>query len=273
MHSRDILRQTIVNKCLRWFAVIGGRYKEKPPIGLQSFQNCLEGAPYRVTDVNVKGKFMWWTLESPVDTTWYLWTTYGMSGQWTVGRELMSVDKNVSAIATFDDQSSAQFHDARHFGTLKLVNDPKVHLKKLASLGPDMLSDPPDFAGFLARLHHRENKTIVEALMDQSVISGVGNYIKAECLYRARISPHRKVGDLLMSEVKLLRQSIIDVMKESYEAKGTTLRSYRSPDGSSGKGQFLLQVYGKPSDPKGNPVIKEETLDGRTTHWCKEVQK
>lgn len=273
LHSRDVLRRTIVNKRLRTFGVIRGRYEKKPPDGLECFDQSLLRSPYRIESVDVKGKFMWWTVESPVDVTWYVWTTYGMSGRWHVGRELISADKHLAAVAVFDDESVARFYDARHFGTLKFVDDPKQHQRKLSSLGPDMLSAPPDAAGFLARLHRCPTKTIAQALMNQTIVSGVGNYIKAEALYRAKISPHRKVGDLLTSEAGALRQAIIDVMQEAYRAKGATLRSYRTADGESGAAQFKLQVYGRPSDPNGRPVIKEVTADKRTTHWVPDVQK
>lgn len=109
--------------------------------------------------------------------------------------------------------------------------------------------------------------------MDQSVISGVGNYVKAEALYLAELSPHRTVGSLTLAETDVLHQQIINVMKAAYNTGGATFSTYRNPDGSRGNAQQRFVVYGNKVDPLGNPVIKEETRDGRTTHWCPTIQK
>lgn len=108
--------------------------------------------------------------------------------------------------------------------------------------------------------------------MDQKVISGCGNYIKAEVLYRARLSPHRTVASLSTNDFAVLRQEIIAVMNESYHAKGATIKTYTTTDGDQGHAQFLFRVYGKSVDALGNTVVKEETLDGRTTHWVPNIQ-
>lgn len=257
----------------------GGRYHNKAPQGFEELhrQMLKDGWP-RVVNVDVKGKFMWWEFSfgKLTEPTWWMHCTYGMSGQWHRTRQ---DDKHTTAAFKFSRVSGdwaiddcLSFIDPRHFGTLKFVNDRNVHETKLASLGPDMLSDPPDVIEFGMRLNRKRQRSIVEALMDQGSVSGVGNYIKAEALYRAKISPHRHVASLLTDDLTLLRQSIIDVMKESYASKGATIKTYVTVDGQAGGAQFAFRVYGQKADPDGRPVVKEETLDGRTTHWVPGVQ-
>lgn len=276
--SRDRLKSILEGRAIiNAYCGRSGRYHDTPPKGFDAFIDGIQqkGAP-RVKEVGVKGKFMWWRLNFPCEhENWYAWITYGMSGQW-----LVQEDKHV-AFAIYHNESGQAIHpfdalyfvDPRHFGTIQFVRGDNKHQRKLDSLGPDMLNDPPDFAGFLARLHRRESKTIAEALMDQTVVSGVGNYIKAEALYLAELSPHRRVGDLKMSEVKRLREQVINVMRASYNNDGATIRSYLNVDGTKGGMKTRFLVYGNQTDPLGNPVVREETKDGRTTHWVPAVQR
>ena len=100
--------------------------------------------------------------------------------------------------------------------------------------------------------------------MNQTVIAGIGNYIKSDSLYLARISPHRTVFDLSDGELAILNRSIKQVMKESYQQGGRYV--------SSGKTYSFL-VYNQTHDIDGNKVVKEETADKRATFWVPEVQK
>lgn len=215
---------------------------------------------------------MWWTLIAEDDSVWYLWCTYGMSGRWTIVRP----DKHIvaSVVADWNDeaQTVVSFYDPRHFGTLKFVNDEHQHQKKLASLGFDMLSSPPNDDDFCSCLSKKSSRSLAETLMDQSLFAGVGNYIKSEALYRARLSPNR-TSKLSKKQALVLRKAIIDVMQESYAAKGATIQSYKTATGHSGGAQFSFQVYSKKTDPLSHPVTREETKDGRTTHWCPLCQK
>lgn len=249
----------------------GGRYADKDPEGLAELNSSIPENGLRIHAVECKGKFMYWS----VGDGWWVWCTYGMSGQWTTQKP----DKHTALILRADSGNgqgplTLGFRDPRHFGTVKFVYDPDDVLmkKKLASLGPDMLKHPPDQQTFELQLFKRSMKTLAEALMDQSVLSGIGNYVKAEALYLAELSPHRTVNSLTPNELKQLRQQIINVMGASYNSGGATIRTYVNPDGSKGGAQRRFAVYGNLTDPMGNPVVKEETKDGRTTHWVPSVQ-
>lgn len=287
--SRDYLRKMLHGKFVHEIIPLeGGRYGGIDSDGIPGLDAyCDEnnataqadghawayGQP--IGDVGVKGKFMWWGIGD-----WFLWCTYGMSGQWSAKYD----PKHSACQVCYNDSrepihpcsqavQTINFNDPRHFGTLKLVRGRPALLKKLASLGPDMLNDPPSPLEFQLRLSRRATKTLAEALMDQTVISGVGNYIKAEALYLAEISPHRLVHTLGPNDVRRLRDQIINVMQASYANDGATIRSYLNVDGSKGGMKTRFLVYGNQTDPLGNPVVKEETKDGRTTHWCPAIQK
>lgn len=250
----------------------GGRYTKKDPEGLIELCAHMHANEFLISEIDCKGKFMFWRF----NPDWVMWCTYGMSGQWTTQKP----DKHTSITMWTDGQDgqgllAINFRDPRHFGTVKFVHDPNgtKTLKKLNSLGPDMLSDPPNEAKFRQALLRKHEKTLAEVLMDQSVVSGVGNYVKAESLYAAKLSPHRLVRDIATHEFESLRTAIIDVMQSSYKSGGATISTYRNPDGSKGEAQRRFVVYGNKTDLLGNEVIREETKDGRTTHWCPKVQR
>lgn len=255
------------------FQAVGGRYAKRPIPLLDVLQSLISaGAGYKLSCVKNKGKFMWWELVSDVPDApqLSLWCTYGMSGQWHVS----SPEKHTAAIVVLSGEPNAtlSFTDPRHFGTLSICDDPDELAFKIASLGPDMLNDPPTVEEFVSRLRRWNRKTLSEVLMDQRALSGVGNYIKCESLWRARLSPHRLVVDTSACQLAELWQAIKDVMIQSYALGGSTLSTYRNVDGSVGKGQMVFDVYDKPIDSLGNAVIRDETLDGRTTHWVPSIQ-
>lgn len=276
--SRDQLRQILVGRTVSSVHAVGGRYAKVPPAGMDDFMrsmrvNGVNNA--QVHSVNVKGKFMHWRFTND----WVLWCTYGMSGGWETRRDpkhcaLELYHRHPSGLVLEDRVPGLYFNDQRHFGTLRFIYDPTSDLteKKLSTLGPDMLNDPPTLGEFRERLRKRSESTLAETLMDQSVMSGVGNYVKAEALYVARLSPHRIVNGLSQSETRALHEAVQAVLQRAYKAGGATIATYRQPDGSMGDAQRRFAVYGQSEDPLGNPVTNETTKDGRTTWWVRQVQ-
>lgn len=263
--SRDFLRHEILNKKivgLNFYA--SGRYREgrKPPKGMDLFNYCLRRNEVVVREVNVKGKLMWWRLANDLCLT----STFGMSGQWRT-----KLCKHAAYSFDFEDGSGIFFEDIRHFGTLAFLDNEGIS-SKLRSLGPDMLNAPPTLEEFTKRLKKRGGKTLPEVLMNQKVISGVGNYIKAESLYRAKLSPHRTVDSLSDSDFKELYKAIRVVMEKAYAQGGATIRSFTNPDGKEGYATKNFLVYRHERDSLGNSVISEDTKDKRTTWWAPGVQ-
>jgi DNA-formamidopyrimidine glycosylase len=216
--------------------------------------------PLEIENIGCKGKFIYWTFK---DTDTVLFNTLGMSGSWS----------NVPRHARVSFSTSVgeiYFNDPRNFGTLKFTNRSTL-ARKLRSLGPDMLSEPVTLGEFSAALRKAAGATLPEALMDQSILSGVGNYLKSDSLWLAGLSPHRRVSDLSDSETRRLYESVRSTIRTAYECGGSTILTYRGFDGAEGGHVHL--VYGRRTDPNGETVINETTSDGRTTWWCPTVQK
>ena len=126
-----------------------------------------------VEEVCCKGKFIYFKFTNSAS----LWSTLGMSGMWQ-----QKNSKHTRVTLTNHEGQSVYFNDIRNFGTLKYVQSATELKKKLKTLGPDVLNSEVDQDAIRERLLKKPNKTIAENLMNQSVISGIGNYLKAEIL-------------------------------------------------------------------------------------------
>lgn len=260
----DQLAKEIKGKVLTSFDVIGGRFVNLPPDGIEHFKKEL---PVKLTAVNCKGKFIWFTFGN----SWYLFNTLGMTGCWGTEQE-----KHAAVRLTFEDGSNIFFMDPRHFGTIKFAYGSNVLQDKLESLGLDLLDiglTKKDASGVFKKKIQNSNATLAEILMNQKIFSGVGNYLKAEALYRAKVSPWRKGKSLSDDECLALLQHATDIMVASYKDGGTTIATYKNFEGEVGHYSSKLLVYGKTIDPLGNTVKSEETPDKRTTWWVPKVQK
>ena len=255
------LAEAASGKTIANINIVSGRYLKKDPGGYQMFISHL---PLKVVGVGVHGKFIFWICENEK----FIWSTLGMSGSWS-----SKSTKHTRIKIEFTDSSSVYYNDVRNFGTIKFVNGKHKMIDKLESLGPDMLSQEVDDNLFIKSLRVKNNWQITKALMDQSIVSGVGNYVKADSLWLAKISPLRKVSELSDKELSVLNRSIKSVLKESFESGGATISTYKDFDGESGDYGRKFLVYSQKKDPDGNDIIKEETDDGRSTYWVPEVQK
>jgi formamidopyrimidine-DNA glycosylase len=262
----DQMSKVLVGKTLTNIQILTGRYAKKSPDGFDQF---LKALPVKITDVKCKGKFIYFLT----DGGWNIWNTLGMSGSWLKKESAVSDPESLHLrLAMTLDGESIYFKDVRNFGTIKFSNSKSELDEKLNSLGPDILiEDIPDSI-FKSRLKKYGKKTLPEVLMDQSVISGVGNYIKAEALYLSKLSPHRIVSSLSDEEFSMLNKAISNIIRESYNTGGSTFRTYADFNGEVGTFSSYFMVYGQDKDPLGNEVKREETKDGRTTHWVPKVQ-
>lgn len=267
------LKYNLQNKQIINIEVLGGRYKKHGnPEGMSKFLKIIEEEKVIINDISCKGKFIYWEFSNG----WYMWNTLGMSGGWTFKNEKHSNIK-FEFKETSSQKKDIYFRDMRNFGTLKFSDSKKKLDEKLSTLGPDMFLKETTFEVFKKALNKKQanlNKTLPELLLkDQKTVSGVGNYIKSESLYIAKISPHRKLKDITETELKGLFQAIKKVIKQSYENKGVSKRDYSDINDEKGTYHNNFLVYGLKKDLKGNSVKTETTKDGRTTYWVPEIQK
>jgi formamidopyrimidine-DNA glycosylase len=261
------------------------RYASDLPEGLNDFLNSFiinNGNNINtinecnIVSVKTRGKFMYWEFSNG----WYMFCTFGMTGQWSpnagkhvcLNIRLYDYSQNIPHVPY--KVSSIYFNDPRHFGTIKFVKGKDQLDVKLSELGWDPLQDDlTKYSGWLTGQLSKTSKPIGQVLMDQSLFAGVGNYIRAEALYLAKMSPWTPANKLSKNDAQNLFKACVDVMQESYRFQGATIHTYKTAYGEEGKYSSFFKVYGQKADPLGNAIIREDTPDKRTIHWCPSIQK
>jgi DNA-formamidopyrimidine glycosylase len=264
----DFLKSSFSNKeSIVDVEIVSGRYVKHKPF--KGFNDLKENLPARIKAVECKGKFIFFIFDDLTS----LWNTLGMSGAWQ-----SYPTKHTRVIITTSTDQKIYFNDIRNFGTLKYTYDFDELAKKVNDdLGPDILGEYKSFESFksffVEGIKKKPKKTIAENLMNQKLIAGVGNYLKAEILYHAEVSPHRLVSSLTETELHALALFTQLIAKKSYQNGGATISTYRNPNGEKGLYNRRFAVYNQKYDLEGNEVIKEVTKDKRTTHWVPSIQK
>ncbi len=184
-------------------------------------------------------------------------------------------DRSTRVSISFEDGSKLFFNDQRKFGWMKLVETAKVAEDSfIAKLGPEMLSPDFTFESFRLRLMRRKRTSIKAAIMDQSVMAGVGNIYADEGLYAARIHPATLVERVSTVKLKRLYEALREVMQLSISLGGSSDKNYVDAEGKKGSYLTFAKVFrreGQPCERCSAPLIKLRVA-GRGTHICPHCQ-
>lgn len=177
-------------------------------------------------------------------------------------------------IYLLDTQETLYFNDQRLFGWMKIMTNDQIN-QDFQKLGPDANSEDFTLEYFHNKIKNRSS-SVKQIIMENSIVSGVGNIYACDALNLAQISPFRPAKSLTKSEIAKLYKSIrLIIQKGIYLGGATTDGKYRDIDGMAGKYQTEARVYsraGKPCLHCGAKIIKEK-LAGRGTYYCPECQK
>ena len=239
-------------KVLDW-VFCGGGYTEEDPDGFQAFDDAL---PLTVKNVSCKGKFIYFILVDNEGNEHYILHSMMMTGRWQKNH-----DDYCKWFLEVDNGRTIWFRSPRSLSTLAFTTDRGILDDKLFLLGPDIMTREFSLPGFKGLTKKYHNRNITAFLMDQRVIAGCGNYIKAETLWYAEVSPMRKVGDLNEREIELIYEGLRVISRVSYNNKGLSLKDYADENGKDGRYADNLKVYGK------KYAKRTKTADGRTTYW------
>ena len=171
----------------------------------------------------------------------------------------------------FEDAGPQVFlRDVRKFGRVLLLEPGETH-PRLARLGQDALETTGEalFAATRGR-----TASIKALLLDQALLSGVGNIYADEALFRAGVRPARRAGRVTRRECDLLAAAIREVLERSIETGGSSIRDYVAPDGSDGFYQDERRVYARGGEPclRCGSRIRRTTVAQRGTHYCPRCQ-
>lgn len=184
-------------------------------------------------------------------------------------------DKSTRVEVTFTDGSKLFFNDQRKFGWMRLL--PTVEVEQLdffKKVGPEPLSDTFTAQEFAQRFKRRANSNIKAALLDQTVVAGVGNIYADESLWAAKIHPETKVKNITDGQFKKLFTELRAILNLSIQKGGSTDRNYVGADGKKGSYLQFANVFrreGQDCNRCGATIIKTRVA-GRGTHTCPNCQ-
>ena len=290
----DFIKKNIIDQKLLNINIINGRYKNHGPfLYYQKIKNRL---PLKVIDVKTKGKFMYIIFEN----YYYIGVTLGLSGGWffqNKGTKKLNHGIHPEMFSEVDvknyinnamnhlniefnfNSGILYFYDQLSFGTIKIFENTEQLNKKLSSIGLDIMNKNTTYEEFKNKICKQinNNKEIGIVLLNQKLISGIGNYLRADSLWLSKISPFRKIKNLenfelfkLFHNIRLLTWSVYN------HKKGIELEIIKKEDKLPVDYKKYFLVYGKDKDIYNNIITKEKLYEGtkiRYIYWVKNYQK
>ncbi len=235
---------------------------------VQEFKENIKNK--KVVDITTRGKWIVFDLGQD-----YLLVHLRMEGKFFYRTPKDVREKHEHVIFTLDNGEQLRYHDVRKFGKMVFISKEEAPSHKpFSELGLEFWDSNLTDA-YLKEHYQNKSLPIKSSLLDQSIITGIGNIYADEILFLSQISPLLPANRL----TKKNRNDIIfyarEVLNEAIEAGGTTIRSYTSEEGVHGLFQQQLKVHGKKGEPCPNcgEIILKVQIGGRGTYYCPKCQK
>ena len=244
----------------------------------ENFEEILIGA--KIERIDRRSKYLLFRLSNG-----YTWMSHlGMTGVWTVGSE--GKGKHDHVYFEFDDGlKTAVYTDHRRFGFMDIFETSNESEQKwLATLGPEPLTEDFTVQVLKSNLHGKRSP-IKSALLDQRIVSGLGNIYVSEILFRSKISPIRTAAEVagksnrVNTKIQRIFENTNQVIAEAIMVGGSTISDFRGVSGESDLGYFAQQF--RVFNREGEECIKENckgkilriVQSGRSTFYCPKCQK
>lgn len=258
--KKQILNKTIKNVEVLWNLI------EYPEV--EEFKNKI--IDQTVIDIKRKGKWLMFELND-----YYLLSHLRMEGKFFLKNNNDTINKHEHIIFYFDDNSQLRYHDTRKFGKMHLIEKDKVYdTKPLNELGLEPWDENLNIK-YLKEKYKIKKLPIKTTLLDQSIITGIGNIYADEILFLSNINPLCESKNLTYDQLEKIIRNTRYVLGEAIKMGGTTIRSYQSSEGVHGKFQNNLLVHnheGEDCPLCGNKISKVK-VNGRGTYFCGKCQK
>lgn len=203
---------------------------------------------------------------SPASSHSAQWIVHlGMTGRMLVCKPDEPVEKHTHAIARLASGWELRFIDPRRFGRLSVA-------REFQAPGSEPLEVELDR---FEKLFRGRKTPIKSALLNQSLLSGVGNIYADEALFRAGIRPRRRAASLNQENLRRLYLAVQEVLKEAIALGGSSISDYVDADGEEGFFQLQHRVYGREGEPclVCRTPVKRVVIAGRSSHYCPRCQK
>jgi len=196
-----------------------------------------------------------------------------MEGKYYIKQRNEPLNKHTHVIFQLDDGSDLRYNDVRKFGRMELIDIPDNY-QFFHDLGPEPFSSDLNFE-YVKKYLNKSRKLIKQDLLDQHFVAGVGNIYADEICYFAKVMPTRESKTITDSEIKLLIDGINQILSQAIKDGGTTIRSYTSSLGVTGRFQLNLMVHQRYQEECKvcKTQIEKCKVKGRTTYYCPNCQK
>jgi len=262
------IAEHVVGRTITHAVVHDVRSVRRHMAGARDFMDRLQGR--MVVGAARRGKYLWMQLDHGDAVLCHL----GMSGQFLISEADAPPPRHLRIALTLDDGRELRFADQRIFGGMSFSEDGAELPPEIAHIARDPLDPLFDAAEFAARLRKRETG-VKRAILDQTLISGVGNIYADESLWRTPLHYARNTRHLRSREVEGLLVHIGEVMLEALAQGGTSFDTlYVNVNGNSGYFERSLQAYGQEGEPCqrcGTPIRRDAFMN-RSSYWCPTCQ-
>ncbi len=255
--KKQILNQKILDVIVNYPNII-----EKPSV-LEFIKKIKNQT---IIDIKRRGKWLLFELND-----YYLLSHLRMEGKYYIKNFNDEVTKHQHVIFKFQD-FELRYNDTRKFGRMYLLNKDNIYNNKpLNELGFEPWDNKLN-VNYLKEKYKNKILPIKTVLLDQSIITGIGNIYADEILYLSKINPYKKTNTLSDDELNSIIINTKVVLEKAINLGGTTIKSYTSSEGVHGRFQNELLVHTKKNCPKNHKIIKVK-INGRGTYYCDKCQK
>lgn len=262
---RNTLKKMILHKKIKDINIIYPKIIES---NLDDFKKILIGREF--IDIKRRGKWLLFELND-----YYLLSHLRMEGKFFVKNSNEEIVKHEHIIFTFDDNTDLRYHDTRKFGRMNLVKkDELENVEAIKKQGVEPLSKDLT-KEYLYNQFKDKSVPMKTLLLDQTIISGLGNIYANEVLFASKINPLKKGCELTINDCANIVKACNEIITEAINMGGTTIKSYTSSLGVTGRFQNELKVHKKEGEPCSvckTPIAKIK-VGGRSTYFCPKCQK
>ena len=259
--EKEIIHKEITGCNIYWNNIIATPQPEE-------FKKKIIGE--HINSITTRGKFIVIELDN-----YSLLTHLRMEGKFFFRKKNDPIAKHEHVELILNDEISFRYHDVRKFGKMYLIpKEDTYKVKPLCSLGKEY-NDETLTATYLKEKLKNKNIPIKTALLDQTIITGIGNIYDDEVLFMSKINPMKKACTLTKKECEKIIDNTKIVLEHAITLGGTTIKSFTSAEGVHGLFQNELLVHGKKGEqcPNCNTIIEKMQIGGRGTYYCKKCQK
>ena len=262
---RNTLKKRILNKRIKKVEVY---YEPMIESDIDAFKKNLVGESF--IDIKRRGKWLIFETEK-----YYLLSHLRMEGKYFIKDKQEIKDKHEHVIFTFIDDTTLRYDDTRKFGRMNLILKTEIdntECIKKQGLEP---GDKKLTADYLLKKFAKKQLPIKTVLLDQTIISGLGNIYANEVLFAAGINPLTKACNLTKEDCERIVKRAAEIIEAAIKMGGTTIRSYTSSLGVTGKFQQNLKVHKREKEKclVCGTAIENIKVGGRSTYFCPNCQK